>query len=293
MNAQEDAAESAVDQQLPTLVALERGDNSVSTLGGFDRAGVLRAAGFLHLWPDTNAVVIHGLVDPSWSGRGIGGSLMAWQEGRGRQILAALPGDGTARLVAYVAESAANRRRLLMAAGFSPLRSIYRMRRDLEAPIPCHNLPEGLRWRSLERFDPESIRLTHNAATGGGWAPGPIFPELWHRSWQDFRPELSCIAYDPAAELPAGYVLALIERLSSKMAPRSQATIQGLAVTPGYRERGIGRALLTRALLQFADEGRRFASATVDPAMAHSGLPMLEDFGFTPAGRTIVYALDL
>ena len=180
-----------------------------------------------------------------------------------------------------------------MAAGFSPLRSVYRMRRDLEAPIPCHDLPEGLRWRSLERFDPESIRLTHNTATEEAWSPGPIYPELWSRAWQDYRPELSCVAYDPIAERPAGYVLALIERLSSKMAPRSQAPIHGLAVDPGYRHRGVGRALLSRALLQLADEGRRFASAMVDPTMAHYGLAMLEDFGFTPAGRTIVYALDL
>ncbi|MDR1635469.1 MAG: GNAT family N-acetyltransferase [Bifidobacteriaceae bacterium] len=295
MNSQEDALEAAVDQRLPTLVALQRtpvgGD--FATLGGFDRAGVLRSAGFLHLWPDTNVVVAHGVVDPAWSGRGIGGSLMAWQEGRGRQILAGLPGDGPARMVAYVSESAANRRRLLMAAGFSPLRSVYRMRRDLEAPIPCSELPAGLRSRPLEKMDPELVRQAHNNATKEAWAPGPIYSQLWERRWQEYRPELSCVAFDPAEERVAGYVLALIERPASKMAPRSQATIHRFAVAPGYRQRGIGRALLGRALLQFADEGRRFAAATVDPAMSRSGLAMLEDFGFTPAGRTIVYGLDL
>ncbi|MDR0593467.1 MAG: GNAT family N-acetyltransferase [Bifidobacteriaceae bacterium] len=295
MNAQDEAPESAVDQQLPTLVAVAHlsGGPDVATLGGFDRAGVLRAAGFLQLWPESTAVVVHGVVDPGWSGRGIGGSLMAWQEGRGRQILAGLPGGGTARMLSYVAESAANRRRLLMAAGFSPLRSVYRMRRDLEAPIACSDLPTGLRWRQLDRIDPEMVRQTHNSATQGAWAPGPIYPELWRRRWQEYLPELSCIAYDPAAKRVAGYALSLIQRPASTMSPRSQATIHRLAVAPAYRRRGVGRALLGRALLQFADEGRRFATAAVDPAMPHSGLAMLEDFGFTPAGRTIVYGLDL
>jgi GNAT superfamily N-acetyltransferase len=295
MNSQEDAPDSAVDHRLAVLVALERmtPETAFVTLGGFDRAGVLRAAAFLHLWPGTSALVAHGLVDPTWSGRGIGASLMAWQEGRGRQILAGLPGDATARMLGYVAESAANRRRLLMAAGFSPLRSVYRMRRDLEAPIPCQDLPAGLRWRPLEKMDPELIRQTHNNATGAAWAPGPVYPELWWRRWEDYLPELSCVAYDPADERVAGYVLALIERPASKMTPRSEVTIHRFAVAPAYRQRGVGRALLGRALLQSADEGRRFATAALDPAMPHSGLAMFEDFGFTPAGRTIVYGLDL
>jgi ribosomal protein S18 acetylase RimI-like enzyme len=101
------------------------------------------------------------------------------------------------------------------------------------------------------------------------------------------------VAWDVAEEQVAGYVLALIERPASKMAPRSQATIHRFAVAPGYRQRGIGRALAGRALLQFADEGKRFAAAVVDPAMPHSGLGLMEDFGFTPTGRTIVYGLDL
>ncbi|MDR1187876.1 MAG: GNAT family N-acetyltransferase [Bifidobacteriaceae bacterium] len=295
LNAQEDMPESAVDQNLPIMVALEQMASGAgsATLGGFDRAGVLRVAAFLYLWPETNAVVITGVVDPAWSGRGIGGSLMAWQEGRGRQMLAGLPGDGTARMLAYVAESAANRRRLFMAAGFSPVRSLYRLRRDLEAPIRCGELPNGLRWRALERVDPELVRQVHNNATESAWAPGPVFPELWQRRWQEYLPELSCVAYDPAEERVAGYVLSLIERPASTMAPRSQAAIHRFAVAPGYRQRGIGRALLGRALLQFADEGRRFATVVVDPAMPHSGLAMFEDFGFTPAGRTIVYGLDL
>ncbi|MDR2253461.1 MAG: GNAT family N-acetyltransferase [Bifidobacteriaceae bacterium] len=298
MTSPEDSHEAALDLLSPVLVGIADIDSEESgrhgaTLGGFDRAGVLRAAGILHLWPDTTVIVLHGAVDPAWSGRGIGGSLMAWQEGRARQILAALPGEATVRMVAYVSESAANRRRLLMAAGFSQLRSMFKMRRDLEAPIPCHPLPAGLKWRPLERVDPEAVRQAHNVATRGAWAPGPIYPALWVRRWADYRPELSCVAFDPAHGRVVGYALSLVERPTSQMTPRSEATIHRLAVAPDHRGRGIGRALMSRALAQIGDDGRRFAASLLDPAMPHSGRAMFEDFGFSPGVRAIAYGLDL
>jgi GNAT superfamily N-acetyltransferase len=298
MTSTDDAPEVALDLLSPVLVgarqiSVARAGEHGATLGGFDRAGVLRAAGILHLWPATNTIVVHGAVDSSWSGRGIGGSLMAWQEGRARQLLGDLPGDGRVRMLAYVAESAPNQRRLLMAAGFSQMRSVYKMRRDLEAPIPCWNLPDNLKWRPLERVDPESVRQAHNEATANAWAPGPIYPSLWQKRWSEYRPELSCVALDPAEGRVAGYVLALVQRPTSQLTPRSEATIHRLAVVPGYRQRGIGRALMSRALNQFADDGRRFAAAPLDPAMPHSGRAMFEDFGFSPGVRSIVYGLEL
>ncbi|MDR1393979.1 MAG: GNAT family N-acetyltransferase [Bifidobacteriaceae bacterium] len=294
----DDSHESVLDLLPPVLVGLEQMTTAPAgkhgaALGGFDRAGVLRAAGVLHLWPGTNAVVVSGVVDPAWSGRGIGGSLMAWQEGRGRQLLANLPGDGPARLLGYVSESVANRRRLLMAAGFSQLRSVFKMRRDLEAPIVCYSLPDGLKWRPLERVDPETVRLAHNASTAGAWSPGAIYPELWQRRWSEYRPELSCVAYDTAKGRIAGYALALVARPTSPLQPRSEASIHRLAVVPEYRGQGIGRALMSRMLTQLADDGWRFAAAALDPVMANSGRAMFEDFGFSPGVRDIVYALDL
>jgi GNAT superfamily N-acetyltransferase len=295
ISSQDDVQESAVNMLTPLLIGLHQvvAGQPGASLGGFDRAGVMRAAGILHLWPKSNTVVLHGVVDPAWSGRGIGGSLMAWQEGKGRQILASLPGSGRARMLSYTGESAANRRRLLMAAGFSPARSLYKTRRDLGAPIEHHELPDGLEWRSLTDVDTEALRLTHNAATREAWAPGPVYRELWDRRWSEYLPELSAVAFDPGEERIAGYALALMEAPTSTMAPRSEVYIHRLAVSLGYRGRGLGRALTSRVLEQSAAGGRRFSAITIDPAMNHSGWPMFEQFGFAPASRTIVYGLDL
>src|SRR5690625_1080708 len=55
------------------------------SLGGFDGAGQLRAAAFVHApqGDETHArVFIAASVDPSWRGRGIGRALLTWQDDR-------------------------------------------------------------------------------------------------------------------------------------------------------------------------------------------------------------------
>ncbi|MDR1152531.1 MAG: hypothetical protein LBK72_08680, partial [Bifidobacteriaceae bacterium] len=133
---------------------------NLDTVGGFDRAGILRAYAAVYLWPagDIANVVFYGATDPTWAGRGIGRALLAWQEGRGRQLLARVPGAGPANLTAYIEETAADRRRLLVAAGFSPMRTYLKMRRDLAAPIAEAALPEGLVITHASEVSEASVR---------------------------------------------------------------------------------------------------------------------------------------
>jgi GNAT superfamily N-acetyltransferase len=298
VQAQDPGADS-VEIAVPRLsrVAKPAPDGGPTTLGGFDRAGVLRAAAVLQLWPpsEDGTMLLHGVVDPDWSERGIGRALMAWQEGRGRQILAALPGAGPAKMMTYVPEVAAGRRRLLLAAGFSSCRSYYKTRRDLRAPIDESPLPEGFEWRCADQVQPEAVRVAHNAAAAGGWAPGPIFEALWQERWADYRPEWTSFVVVPDTEELVGYVLVMEREHTWAGMPRPEAVIHRVGVAPGYRGLGIGRALLARTLRLVGgdDQAPRFASAAVDPAMAQSGARMLEGFGFSPAARMLVYTLQL
>jgi GNAT superfamily N-acetyltransferase len=294
--ASDEFAQDSVDPVPPLFAGIEgyNQGNAEDTIGGFDEAGVLRACSAVFLWPDVDGVmIIHGVVDPTWGGRGIGRAMMAWQEGRSRQILAGLPGDGPARILCYVDESAANRRRLLMAAGFAPVRSMYKMRRDLEAPIPCNELPGGFQWRTINKVDSEELRLAHNVASQDGWAPGPIYPSLWERRWSQYSPTMSWVVVDAETHAIAGYGLSLDDLQPWKLGDLGEALIHRMAVLPQYRNRGIGRAILSRVLFCIADEGPRFASALFDPGVPASGLEMNQAFGFAPARRVIVYGLDL
>jgi GNAT superfamily N-acetyltransferase len=294
--ASDEDAQDSVDPVPPLFAGLDQDEigQPGDTLGGFDEAGVLRACSAVFLWPGVDGtILIHGVVDPAWGGRGIGRAMMAWQEGRSRQILASLPGDGPARIVCYVDESAANRRRLAMAAGFAPIRSMYKMRRDLEAPIQCNELPGGFAWRTITRVDPEEVREAHNTASGDGWAPGPIYRQLWDKRWPQYSPTMSWVVRDSASGRIAGYALCLADLQPWQLSTLGEALIHRIAVLPEFRNRGLGRAILSRTLFCIADEGPRFASTLFDPAMAHSGLDMNQAFGFSPARRVIVYGLDL
>jgi len=270
-------------------------DGEANTLAGFDRAGVMRAAAALQMWlpVEDGNLVIHGVVDQAWSGRGIGRSLMAWEEGRGRQLLSRLPGNGPARLLGYISESDAGRRRLLMAAGFASLRSCYRVRRDLMAPIDQTVLPAGLQWRGLDQATSEEVMALSNRASTTGWAPGPVYKTLWDTRWSDYRQEWSSLVADSATGELIGLALVLVRTQEWAGQDRQEALIHRLGVIPERRGAGVGRAILAHTLNSIAATGQRFVLSQVDPDRDPAGLGIHEAFGFSPAGRVIVYGLEL
>ncbi|MDR0946118.1 MAG: GNAT family N-acetyltransferase, partial [Bifidobacteriaceae bacterium] len=257
----EEADGALIDSVTDVIVDLVVRDEriGVDTLGGFDRVGIMRAYGAVHLWPegDVANVVFYGAVDPSWGGRGIGRALLAWQEGRARQMLSRVSGSGPARLSAYVEDVAADRRRLYVAAGFSQEMAYLRVRRDLAAPIPEPDFPEGIVVRHASEVSEASVLECHGRASGEAWGEGPPTALAWHRRWGEYKPEWSFVAIDPAQgkDHVIGYVLARVQLQAWSKGKRTEASIHRLGVDPAYRRRGIGRALVTRALKAFAESG--------------------------------------
>ncbi|MCL1898638.1 MAG: GNAT family N-acetyltransferase [Micrococcales bacterium] len=271
-------------------------DGSATTLAGFDRVGVMRAAAALDLWPPASEgqIVVHGVVDQDWSDRGIGRALMAWSEGRGRQILARLPGDGPASLLAYVPEVAAHRRRLLMAAGFSPQDHYYRMRRDLLAPIQPAQLPNGLLWCGMDQVDRYEVMAAANRTVIAGWlTPGPMYQALWDQLWQAYHREWSQVVVDSSTGQVVGFALTLLCLHEWAGQKREEALIHRFGLIDEFQGRGIGSAMLAWTLQAIAATGQRFAMSLVNPGADPVGMKINQDFGFSPAGRVIVYGLAL
>ncbi|MDR1428490.1 MAG: GNAT family N-acetyltransferase [Bifidobacteriaceae bacterium] len=295
-----DEAEGAViDSVADVLVDLIVRDEyaSLDAIGGFDRAGVLRAYAAVHLWPvgDIANVVFYGATDPTWVGRGIGRALLAWQEGRGRQLLARVPGAGMAQLSSYVEEAAADRRRLLVAAGFSPLRTYLKMRRDLAAPIPEPEFPPGFVIKNASDVSEAAVRHAHTQGAREVWGEGPLTPAAWHRRWQQYRREWSFAVLDPSegSEAVVGYLLSMPQVEALSPARRTEGAIHRLSVIPTHRGRGIGRGLAITALRAFAESGLRFGSIIVDPENTNSGFALYDDLGFAPTTRAIVYGVTV
>jgi len=295
-----DEAEGAV-LEAPASVLIdlvERDDDGpFDTLGGFDRAGVLRAYAGVLLWPagDVPTVVFYGAVDPAWNGRGLGRALLAWQEGRARQLLSGVPGSGPARLSAFVEEAAAERRRLYVAGGFSPKTTFVRMRRDLNAPIPAPEFPADLEILPALSLPEAAVREAHVAAAHHTWGVGPLTPDLWHRVWERYRPEWSFAVVDPSegAQVVVGYALCMPHTETMAPTVRTEGSISRLGVVPDHRARGIGRALACHVLRAFADSGVRFATILAEPDVEHSGFALWDDLGFASTTRAMVYGLNL
>ncbi len=270
-------------------------DLSTDSLGGHDHTGVLRSYGVVEIRPGDRSCVrafLAGGVHPEWRGGGLGRALVAWTEGRGRQMLAETDRTGPARLAAYVSESARDYRQLYAAAGFSPIRWYTDMRRDLSEPLPEIAAVPGL---DVVAWSPElddTVRQAHNAAFMDHWGSQPHTAESW-RAWvhgPHEAPQWSLVALDGAGEV-AGYLMS--QRHSADLQGFASGFTAALGVVPRWRRRGLGSALLVRALALYLDGGMAYATLDVDaenPSRAHD---VYERLGYRPTHGWVLYSVEI
>lgn len=190
-------------------------------------------------------------VDPAREGRGIGSALLAWTERRERER-----GAPTHRQRVASTNAAANR--LLAAAGYAHVRTVWQMAIPIGSSALDAAAPAGIR---LEPIDPSRDAEALHAADAAAFARNPDFvPE----SFEDFRAEhLTTEQFDREASVVArrdgtiaGY--ALCQRL-----PGEIGYIDVLAVSESERGRGLGAAIVAQALAAFARAGLREARLEV------------------------------
>lgn len=156
----------------------------------------------------------------------------------------------------------------------------YRMELDLRLPRPRAELPRGFEWVdwSLERLE-QHAQVKFACFAGG--TDARVFPSLGRLN--GCRDLMHAIAgrpgFCPAAtwlvrawDEPVGTVQGLRDT-------KGVGGIQNLGVLPGYRGRGLGRALLLKALEGFTASGcrRAFLEVTADNAGA---IHLYRELGF-------------
>ena len=134
------------------------------------------------------------------------------------------------------------RRRLM------PQTFVLRMRRDLSSPTEPPVWPPGVTLETLgAKPDKKLVQAAHSVLEAGFWEGGggaPIFRQWWKalRKDDEFDPALVFLAMEN------GFVLGMAQCWTSSF-------VKDLAVHPGARRRGLGRALMLAAFHAFQQRG--------------------------------------
>lgn len=166
-------------------------DHARDTLVGVDADGVIRAWAQVSTAPGDTTLVrtfLGGGVHPQWRRRGVGSALLAWSEGRARQLLAGSGKDLPGRIGVYCDDSAVDTVAMLERSAFAPLRYYSQMRRSLDLPLPEAPAPRRV---SIVPWAPEldeAVRQAHNDAFADHWGSEPRTAEQWSQHGSTFAP---------------------------------------------------------------------------------------------------------
>ena len=295
------APDDLADELAPDWIDLER-----DTVVALDEAGVARAFGVTQIRPgDVTLLRAHlwGGVDPQWRGRGIGRDLLARQESRAAEIVAArraeLGPQTPAQLWLFVDEGVEAAERLAARAGFEAGRYSWVMQRDLATPLPDAALPAaevaaGLRLVPWSAELDEAIRLAHNEAFTDHWGFQPWTEETW-RQWEsghrDFRGDWSFVVLD--GDEVAGYALSAGYVNDWAAQGFTEGWTGKLGVRRPWRGRGLAKALLAASMAAFRDAGLQYAGLDVDSANPNGAVALYTGLGYTVRHRTVQYLKPL
>lgn len=217
---------------------------------------------------------------------------LEWWEARCRQRFASKD-DGFPRLLwrdAYDWQE--DKIAFLEAHGYEPMRYYDELLADLSDPIMDRAVPEGhsiVSWESAPLADSHSV---HNEAFADHWGSQPMSAEAWAQVVDEFLlPSASFVVYD--GEMPVAYLMAAAYPHDFDDKGRREAWVEGLGTLRSHRRKGIGSALVTRAMQEFASLGMEFAVLGVDSENPTGAYGVYEALGFAPDRRSIAYIKDV
>lgn len=243
------------------------------------------------------AVSLEGLVHPAYRKLGLGRAILAWQEARGRQLLAGA-GDYSAAVLTVSTRTASHENCGLYAhAGFTPERRWLSLQRDLSSPIPGRSLPGDLRLRRFHLVYSEPTRLALNDAFRDHWGFSSLDRTEWRREGVagKLAPRLSWLAVsghgtecDPYEV--AGFALTGIRRQEWALRGASFGHFESVGVRQNRRGEGISTALLVASMRGYQAWGLRHATLDVDADNPSGALDMYQRLGFRERDRSLTYA---
>jgi mycothiol synthase len=155
--------------------------------------------------------------------------------------------------------------------GLSPVRTGWTMERKLSEPVQVERAPDSVTLRTYRHpEDNQPAADAYNSALADYFDFHPVSLGSWEREMAApySRPDLSWLALSEVSPGGADQVVGVagcqVNESANKQSGRLEGWIEGIGVIPAFRQRGVGKALLSRCVQSFRDEGLEFALADVD-----------------------------
>ena len=242
-------------------------DLAVDTKAVRDRAtGALAAIGMIEKRGDL--LELDGYVRPGFTGLGIGTGLAEWAEGEARRR-----GLDVVRSAYLTRDDAADR--LFRDRGYEYVRSFYRMVIDLDAPPPAPEWPAGFAVAARQPGEEAVFHEVLEGAFAGHW--GHVVRPL-----EEWTARILRDSDDPA--------LWFLVRAGGEPAAAAicaqrygMGWISRVGVLPGFRRRGLGRALLLLCFGELFARGERRMGLGVDATNETGAIALYEGVGMRVA----------
>jgi ribosomal protein S18 acetylase RimI-like enzyme len=236
-----------------------------------------------------------GNVLPQWRRKGIGSTLLAFDERRLQQIAVhlkesgQLPADAPCLLDNFVSSSETDRINLIERRGYKAVRYAFEMvRPDLEA-IPDLPLPNGVEVRPVKPEHMRQIWEASNEAFRDHWG---YIPDPWEAFDQmmndpDFDSSLWRVAWQ--GDEVAGMVLSFINKDENEIYGRKRGYTENICVRRPWRKQGLAKALIALSLIAIKERGMTEAGLGVDSENISGALHLYESMGYRMVKRTTIY----
>jgi mycothiol synthase len=245
-------------------------------------------------WVDTSDGLrefrVGGYVHPDWQGKGIGRRLLAWQEERARTH----PATATERplvIGTWSADENVRKVRLLTHAGYEQVRFFFEMRRPTLDEIELPPMPDGLEIRPIAADRASQKQLWDADVEAfqdhwGGFDASDTAFEAW-LTRPNHDPALWVAAWD--GDEIAGAVTNMIFADENAAFGIARGWMETVFVRRAWRRRGLGAALVARALVRLREAGMTEAALGVDSDNPSGALALYQRAGFDVHRRSAAY----
>jgi len=233
-------------------------------------------------------------IHPNYRADWLDDDVIQWGEEQMRQLAAekGLP----ARIQSVARDIDRPRQFMLEWHDYNVIHELWQMERNLHQPIDHPQLPEGFSVRAaIPEQDADAWIAMYNESFIDHWDHVDLTREAYfHRRQNDpgYARERDLIVIAPDGQF-AAFCWSFINPDEISRARTKQALLQQIGTRRGYRNLGLGRAILCQTLQTLRDQGMDSVRLYVYTDNKLGAQKLYEDAGFTKSFSLVTYAKAL